>query len=265
MNLNTDNWKIRKDSTHFPFAQIENFLTDEDYNKLKDIFPQLSEFSKYGDVGENNIILKKAYRHLVDENDTNWKQIGDYFTSDQFFNKMCDFYKEDIKKHYPELYERIQKNEVTIGKFGVDSWDDYEILLDFHLGINTPVKEVSTCRGPHLDNRKVLYVGLCYFKGDEDTTNSGHYTAYKLIKDRLKLGTSRSVSLDDVEVIDQVVYKKNTLATFLNTPLSIHGVSDREITDIERKFFVFNAVCRDDLYTIKKTFFEKVVNKILGR
>ena len=246
------------------FAQVDHFLKDDVYKNLEGKFPKLVEFSSFGPIDKSNVIVKKDYYQFGPQ-DGEWKKFGSYFVSEEFFQKMCEFYEKDIANHYPKLNKKIKNKTLKIGIHGEDSFETCDILLDFQIGINTPVLELSTCRGPHLDNRKVLYVGLCYFKDEKDSTSSGHYTAYEVLNKKVRLGSSRSVTEDQIRPFTEVKYGANRLATFMNTPYSVHGVSQREITNMERKFFVFNAVTKEDLYFIKRPLWERILNKVLRK
>lgn len=255
MYLNEINWKVKKFSRPFPFAEVDHFLKDEVYKNLESHFPDLDT------EGRNNIIVKREYIHLTDK-DAAWKGFASYFVSVEFFDKMCNFYDEDIKFNYPKVHKLIKKKCLKVGVSGKDTFENFDVLLDFQIGINTAVTQVSSSRGPHLDNRKVFYVGLCYFKNANDPTSSGHYTAFEVLNKQPRLGDGRSVSLDQIKIFAKVEYSANRLATFLNTPYSVHGVSEREVTNFERKFFVFNAVMKEDLYSFKRPLWERVLNKL---
>ena len=69
----------------------------------------------------------------------------------------------------------------------------------------------------------------------------------------------RSINLSDVKNYKEIKYKSNRVATFLNTKKSIHGVTQREVTNKARKFFAFNAVYKEDLYKIP------LINRLLSR
>ena len=157
---------------------------------------------------------------------------------------------------------------MKIGIQGIDNFDDCDVLLDFQIGINTPVEKVVSVRGPHIDNKKSIYTGLCYLKDSDDYTDSGHFTLYKLKQLKLMiLGSGRSVNLTDVKNYKEIKYKSNRLITFLNTKKSIHGVSPREVTNKVRKFFSFNAMFKEEIFKIplasriarriKKIFYKK--------
>ncbi len=271
--LNSKSWNFNKNSYPYPLIFIDNFLNTETYKKITEKFPDLNTFKNNGDINGNNIQIRISFSDFSQKLDPFWKEFGSYFLNEDFFYNFCEFYEDDIKHLYPKIYHKIKMKNFKIGTQGVDSLDDCDVLLDFQLGINTPVKKIVSVRGPHLDNNKSLYTALCYLKDSDDTTNSGHFTGYQLKPFTfLSLGNSRSVDLSDVKIYKEIKYKSNRVATFLNSKKSIHGVTEREVTDKLRKFFSFNAIFKKDLYKfsipnriairIKKIFDKKKNSKI---
>jgi len=249
--LNNLSWNLNKDKTPYPFVFIDSFLKTETYKEITEKFPTLKTFENYGDIKGNNIQIRVAFNNFSQELDLFWKEFGSYFLNSDFFYNFCEFYEDDIKYLYPKIYHVIKKKNFKIGIQGIDNFEKCDVLLDFQIGINTPVKEVTSVRGPHLDNKKTIYTALCYLKDSDDNTNSGHFTIYQLKRFKLLgLGSSRSVSLSDVKDYKEIKYKSNRVASFLNTKKSIHGVTQRELTSKVRKFFAFNALFKEDLFKI---------------
>jgi len=251
--FDSSNWKIEKKSNPYPYAQIDNFLTTEMHNKVKENFPDLQHFNYYKNTSKNNnVAVTINFKDLNAKTDTFWYKFGGYFVKDEFFYNFCEFYIKDIKRLYPHIYKRIKRRDYKIGIYNdSNSFDHFDVLLDFAIGINTPVTQCDTVRGAHLDNKKSLYTALCYLKDDDDLTDSGHFVVYDLKPNKsLKVGKGRSINYSDVTEIQKIKYKSNRLATFVNSKKSIHGVTPREVTDKLRKYFTFNAVFKEDLYKL---------------
>ena len=252
--LNSPLWDFNKHEKPYPFITIDNFLKKETYKEIKTKFPSLETFRINGDIESNNEQIRIAFSSFSkfsEKLDSFWKDFGFFFLKEEFFYNFCEFYENDIKNLYPNLYKQIKEKSLKIGVHGIDNFENCDVLLDFHIGINTPVKKVDSVRGPHLDNKKSLYTGLCYLKDDDDKTDSGHFTIYKLKPFKLMiLGSSRSVNLSDVENFKEIKYASNRVATFLNTKKSIHGVTPREVTTKVRKFFAFNAMFKEEIFKI---------------
>ena len=259
--LNNLSWKFSKSKTPYPFISIDNFLSQDVYKKIKEKFPSLDKFEYFGNIYQNNIGIRIAFSEFTNNLDPFWNEFGGYFLRDNFFYSFCDFYKDDIKYYYPKIYNQLKKRNFKIGISGIDSFDNYDVLLDFHLGINTPVTKMTSVRGPHLDNAKSLYTALCYLKDTDDSTDSGHFTIYDLKPFKLlKLDPGRAINLSNVKKYTEIKYKSNNVATFLNTNKSIHGVTQREITTKIRKYFLFNAVFKEGIYKIPLA--SRIANRI---
>ena len=76
------------------------------------------------------------------------------------------------------------------------------------------------------------------------------------------MAKGRSFNQSNLIEIKKINYKSNRLATFLNSNKSIHGVSEREITNKLRKFFVFNAIITNDKF-LKFSFLRKLKKNLL--
>ena len=50
---------------------------------------------------------------------------------------------------------------------------------DCQIGINSPVSQASTVKGPHVDNRVELYAGLFYMRTDEDDSRGGSLEIFR--------------------------------------------------------------------------------------
>ena len=249
MNIYIDksNWEIYKKSSPFPFAEIDNFIIPEVYKKIKLNFPDLNDFEEDGDISANNIQIRKSFYKFSKYKNLFWYEFGNQFVNEDFFYNYCDFFKDDINHFYPKIYKKLKDRNLNIGVSGLDDPKNFDILLDFQIGINTPVIKKKSVRGPHIDNYKELYAGLCYLKDSDDYTDSGHFIVFKKRPFIFnKIGKGRSFDQSNLIEIKKIKYSSNKLSTFLNTKKSIHGVSEREITSKVRKFFVFNSVITNE-------------------
>jgi hypothetical protein len=264
--INKSNWKIYKKSSPFPFAKIEDFIKLDIYKNIKKNFPKLEDFRENGDIFANNVQIRKSFKEFALNKNSFWHDFGHHFVSNDFFYNYCEFFKDDIKKFYPQIYQCLKNRNLKIGVSGIDEPEKFDVILDFQLGINTPVIKKKSVRGPHLDNSKELYAGLCYLKDSDDYTDSGHFTVFEKKKFSIsRYEKGRSIFFSDIKEVKKIKYKSNTLATFLNTEKSIHAVSEREVTNSIRKFFVFNAVLNKNLIrtSFLKKFFNYTYNKIV--
>ncbi len=228
----------------FPFIVIENVLDEDLYELLKNDYPEDNDIIRayVGDTKpEQNTRYQMDAKQILCEKEYDkkvcplWKEFVRYHTSQEFLKEVHDLFGDHIYKLYPWL----KKDYNTLNKInhGV-RWTNknkYDFVLDCQPGINSRVDRPSTVIGPHLDNKVELYAGLLYMRDDNDKSEGGDLEVY-----RHKTGNVRFVSRRDVDTkmlvkTHTVNYSRNTLVFFINSKLSIHGVSDRSVTKTSRK------------------------------
>ena len=113
---------------------------------------------------------------------------------------------------------------------GVRFKDDAEITLDCQIGLNTPVLEECSVRGPHVDNPVEIFAGLLYMGGAQ---KGGDLVLYEPVKPLIFHGKAE---LDEslVRPVKTVTYGHNVFVGFLNQQNSIHGVTPRAVTSEPR-------------------------------
>ena len=148
--IHKSHWKIYKKSSPFPFAQIDNFIKPDFYEKIKANFPNLNKFTDNGDIHANNIQIRKTFQSLLKESNLFWSDFGSHFVNEDFFFNYCEFFKDDIKRLYPELYKNIKNRNLNIGVSGLDDPKKFDVILDFQIGINTPVTEKKSVLEDHI-------------------------------------------------------------------------------------------------------------------
>ena len=162
-----------------------------------------------------------------------------------------DDIKENDKKVFGDLYRLSRVDEIfeIIGnKFELK---EKKINQDAHFGINTPVKSNSSVRGPHFDNTKVLYAGLIYMRDADDDSKGGNFRIFEKNTEEFSISEGRSVSDEQVKLYKEIKYEFSDMILFKNSPVSVHSVSNREITKHTRKYIAFNATCDENLFKIK--------------
>ena len=106
------------------------------------------------------------------------------------------------------------------------------------LALNTPVRQVTSVRGPHVDSPHKCYVGLFYLRHPADRSTGGDLELFRWKPGRVAKPWAAKIPADDVEVVETVRYEPNMFALFLNTSDSIHGVTVRSQTDVPRYLVV---------------------------
>jgi hypothetical protein len=111
-------------------------------------------------------------------------------------------------------------------------------------GINSPVTESTSVRGPHVDSKFKLFNALWYFRDETDTSTGGEFSFYRFKKGRL-LFAGKQPDPRDVEVFESIAYRPNRLVLFINSPLAVHGVMPRTVTEFGRRYINFAGECYD--------------------
>lgn len=156
-----------------------------------------------------------------------WLDFIAYHTSNDFYHKILDHFEFYFKQYYPQLTNmRDYKTAIRY------SGDEADIYLDCQLSINTPVKEKSTVNHPHVDNPLELWASLFYMKEDDDKAG-GNLVFHKCVRPP-KFHGRREVDLDCIVPVMHLPYSSNMYVCFINSPMSIHSVTEREITDKPR-------------------------------
>ncbi len=168
-----------------------------------------------------------------------WEEFIKYHTSQEFFKEVVELFGEDvIKKYHPSLNKKFPNLMKSPVKIRDKSDTSVAIPLDVQPGINSPVTEESSVIGPHVDNKKEIYAGLLYMRLDEDDSEGGDLEIYRHLDDiplTEKFDRKARPSLDKLELVDTVPYRKNMFALFINSNVSFHGVTPRQITEHNRR------------------------------
>ena len=239
----------------YPHIIIENCLDEEIYNHLDKTYP--NDNFIFNNSGKNDKTIQSNTRYQINANqaltlneiDNIWKLFIDYHCSSDFYQEIINAFGKDLIENFDNIKNKKKEknkefNELTIGIRNKDSCD---ILLDCQVGINSKCENISTVRGPHIDNLNEMYGGLLYFKNKNDKGFGGNleiydtikpYNTLKEYKQNYKYLINKNISKSDqktIKKINEVVYNKNILVLFLNDVNSIHGVSDRHPNNISRR------------------------------
>ncbi|WP_439135800.1 hypothetical protein, partial [Pseudomaricurvus sp.] len=70
------------------------------------------------------------------------------------------------------------------------------------------------------------------------------------------------ISSEQIAHVDTGYYQPNTLVLFINSPKSIHAVSQRSATDVPRRHINFCCDLPFDLFQIRKPFRDTLRDKV---
>lgn len=243
--------KIKFRLSPFPYFIIDDALPLELYNRLDKSFPEYQKIISMNrglnEYQENTAYRYNASQSLEDPEITDeWKQFIQYQTSFEFCNELFEIFSYAINKIYKTNKEKLPNKD----NIGVRFRDDKLFSTDCQFVINTPTSGETTVIEPHLDNPKEFYAALFYMKSNNDDSTGGNLTTHKFKNAPVFYGNAR-VKEENVNLVEEIEYKANRLAVFLNTPMSIHGVTRRSKTDHYRKYINIIGEFKNKLFDYK--------------
>ncbi len=166
-----------------------------------------------------------------------WREFVAYHTSNAFYREFVQLLGPEIVATYPQLERRIgcALAKFTTGVLGDVGSRDRQILLDCHIGINTPSIRQSSVRRVHTDAPDELFAALLYFRRDEDTVAGGNLEILRWKKNRHHRFVGSEIDEADGELVHTVPYRANTAVIFINSDRSLHAVSERASTPLSRR------------------------------
>ena len=203
----------------FPHAVVANCLPQ--YEELSANRPPWQAIAGYK-AGENNKRSHVSAKHALDSSLTPaiWKEFIAYHVSADFYKQIIGRFRPFIEQFYPHL---------TLDKYkpGMRFGEKADIYLDCQIGINTPVTAKSTVSTPHIDNFRELWAAMLYMREPDD--NAGGDLVLHKCTAFPKVDEKRQVSSGTIPHTT-IPYEANTMACFMNSPFSIHAVTEREVT-----------------------------------
>jgi len=234
-----------------PYIVIDDALPADYYAELVSTFPDDSYIAGGTDFGMDKVHRRSARNVIGDEAlPFVWREFFLYHSSQAFFDEVRALWRTEIAQFHPKLERTIGK---PIESFTVDrrfpgkakNADNQaaDIVLDCQFSINRSVEEENTVRGPHLDSPYKLFAGLFYMRTPSDTSTGGDLEFFRLKKGKYPKPKPGRINPDEVEHVELVSYAANKLVMFLNTPLSIHGVTPRSVCPQPRRYINLLGEC----------------------
>jgi hypothetical protein len=233
-----------------PYMVIENALPADFYAALAADFP-ISLAAGIASTSGETVLRCPAAKAMADPQlSPLWRDFLAYHTSQDFFQDIVRAWGNGIREHYPELalnfgkpLEAFKAGPRVPGGETIAENCERDIVLDCQICVNPPVQAPSTPRGPHLDRQFKLFAALLYFREPEDVDQGGDLLFYKLAEGGAVKPRPAKIAAENVIALDRVRYAPNTLVTFINSPLCIHGVTPRGPTQHPRRYVNFLGEC----------------------
>tara|TARA_X000001036_G_scaffold423546_1_gene447595 strand:+ start:1366 stop:2184 length:819 start_codon:yes stop_codon:yes gene_type:complete len=252
-------------SEPFPNFQIENCLPEKIYDILDKEYEIFENFFKENLLyNENNIRLQISadeFFQIKTFNKSLWHDFILYHTSREFLDKIIDIFYNDLKIYFPNIsFEKLDLEKCGLRNDVNNSKKNF--VLDCQPGINTKVTSKKSVRGAHVDNPHELIGGLFYFKNIKD--NSGG--DLKIFKTNKKIYFHQKAEVyneRDIQLYKTIKYQPNNVFFFVNSPISIHSVTERNRSEFMRRLTNIIVERYIDGYNFrlprKKNFFQKIV------
>jgi len=274
--------------TPFPHLVVRGALPEALYADLAANFPSLESVAGKAGLPNNTLFLRAAEKVVqADDIAPLWREYFAYHTSGKFFDEIVGLWGDTILRLYPDIEERygapLSQWSLGLREAGQEeNRANYanDLQMDCQFAVNSPVTEVSSVRGPHIDRRHKLFASLLYLPRPGDEAG-GNLTLCRYKDPALAFDPERPIPLDFVErspfdhlgkipldaiVEEEVIpYGANTLVMWLNTPYSLHGVTPRRETGQERRYVNMIAEAysskADGLFQLKK---KTLVRRLFG-
>lgn len=235
----------------YPHLLIRDALPEALYAELAANFPKF-EWIAGEEAGENNKACLKAAADVVGNPAVApiWREFFDYHLSSAFFDQVVAIWGDTIDRIHPGIAANFGKplaefetGTRSAGKATADANKETDIVLDCVFGVNTPVRKVTPVRGPHIDNPVKLFSSLLYFRFDDDDSSGGEHQMFHLRNRMYPQRQLKKIPDRYVEDDVRIPYHSNQLLFWLNSALSIHGVTPRAVTPKPRRYVSVTGEC----------------------
>jgi hypothetical protein len=169
-----------------------------------------------------------------------WREFFKIHTSTIFWNDIVRVFGDSLRTTFPRLEERAGRRleDFRVGVRGAEP--EADLRLECQFVINTPGTRTSSVKTPHVDKRQTLFAALYYFRDPDDRSEGGDLEFYRWQRSPRFLNY-RMILPEDVTPIEAVPYGPNTLACFVNSAQSVHGVTPRGPSVRPRRYINFIA------------------------
>ena len=236
----------------FPHVVVRDPLASGLSARLIAEFPPLEVMKGYRRGASNKRLNYHATDALAGEQlSPLWREMLSTHLSQAFLDQLLCVFGRSIERTYPKLAWSFAEASPRAGVRWVDSYDSADVLLEAQPAANTPVTgEATAVRGGHLDNPNKLIVGLFYLRHPDDDSTGGDLQLYRYATAHPAF-EQHEIPRRYIEAVKTIPYESNVLVLFLNSPLSLHGVTPRHPTPWPRLFLNLGAEVNEDLFAIR--------------
>jgi hypothetical protein len=231
----------------FPYIVIDDALPWDVYERLASTYPDVRKMPRKLQSENNkryNLVSNWGATELQDtDSSPEWRQFIERHSSIEFVRKVYELFPEATVQTEAETRISVDYNGTGLSEtLSLPPTIGFEqISARATVAVNTPVRQVSAVRGPHVDASRKAYVGLLYFRHPDDDSSGGDLEVYRR-KDGAKFDAwGVTVDRSQVELVDTVGYAPNRLMLMLNAAHSVHAVSPRSVTPHYRRLVVVSG------------------------
>mmetsp|Transcript_46249 Transcript_46249/g.77105 ORF Transcript_46249/g.77105 Transcript_46249/m.77105 type:complete len:306 (+) Transcript_46249:190-1107(+) len=248
----------------YPYLVMENVLPHDLYEELADAYPTAQELvsiarnrqtAKMNNNVRYNIMATKTLQPKT-KIPTIWKEFVQYHVSADFYKEILRVFGASLADQRPDV-ERTRSKQYDAMKLVTRGITDpsADLRIECQIAMNSPVRRESkfSVRGPHHDMKIEVWAGLLYMREKKDKSTGGNLNVYSCKDGKCAELTTEEkharglqekknhVQFDegDLKLEATCPYKENTLAWFINTPHSVHGVTPRGVTPFARRLVNF--------------------------
>lgn len=225
----------------YPHHVRQNAVPVDIYQQLEAEFPDLATILNGRQEVGSNVAVRMTVKQVLGDKRISplWRSFFEYHTSNDYWRHVTRLFGDHFRRAFPGLEEKMGRRFEDWRAVPRGFGGDAEIRLDCQFVMNTPVKEVTSVKTPHVDLCDKIFSALFYFRDPRDNVTGGDLDIYAW-KRAPRFIKHRSIERD-VELIKTVPYAANTYLCFLNSENAVHGVSPRGITDVPRRYINFIA------------------------
>ncbi|WP_374383610.1 hypothetical protein [Dongia sp.] len=229
---------ITEPYTHY---SRQNAVPADVYRQLEAEFPSLETILNGRAEPGSNIAVRLTVKQVLGDRRISplWREFFEYHTSQEYWSHVTRLFGNQLRSEFPDLEAKVGRRfedwRVKPRGFAGEA----DIRLDCQFVMNTPVRQVTSVKTPHVDLCDKIFSALFYFRDPRDNVSGGDFDIYRWRREPRFI---KHRSMDrDVELVKTLKYASNSYACFVNSAKAIHGVSPRGITDIPRRYINFIA------------------------